>query len=59
MNPTKPIILKGKAAKEFDNYQRTAATPTEIRYFKDAEKFYLKHCNNNGVELTSQKRRRS
>ena len=44
MDPNKPIVLKGKHAKEFEKYQKTKATPEEIAFAQRAEKFYLKHC---------------
>ena len=44
MNPNEPIVLKGKNAKSFDEYQKRKGTKEEIAYFKKSEKFYLKHC---------------
>lgn len=44
MIPDTPIVLRGKAAKEFEKYQKTPATKEEIKHFKNAEKLYLKYC---------------
>lgn len=43
MNPNEPIVLKGKNAKKFTEYQNRKATPEEIAYFKKSEEYYLKH----------------
>ena len=44
MIPNAPITLKGKAAKEFEKYQKRAPTEEEVKYFKNAEKLYQKFC---------------
>ncbi len=43
MDPNKPIVLKGKHAREFEKYQKRKDTPEEIAFAKRAEKIYLKH----------------
>ena len=44
MDPNKPVILKGKHARDFEKYQKRKGTPEEIAYLKKCEETYLKHC---------------
>lgn len=37
----RPVILKGKALKEFEEYQNRTPTEEEIRDSREAEEFYL------------------
>lgn len=57
MIPTKPIVLKGDAAKAFERYQKKPATKSEIAYFRSAEKFYLKHCQKKQPQLSLKSRK--
>lgn len=44
MYPVKPIILRGKNARDFEKYQKRKGTKKEIAYFKKCEQFYRKSC---------------
>ncbi|MDE1825345.1 MAG: hypothetical protein KGH61_01715 [Candidatus Micrarchaeota archaeon] len=42
--PSCPIVLKGKDAEKFDRYNSRPATSSELKYVKDADKFYASHA---------------
>ena len=42
--PRGPIVLKGKDAEQFERYNSRPATPSELQYVKDADKFYAQHA---------------
>ncbi len=44
MIPSKPIVLEGKNAENFDKYMRRKATKKEIEFFKRADEYYKDRC---------------
>lgn len=43
MIPDRPVILKGKALKEFEEYENRKVTKEEIEFMKECVEFYLSH----------------
>lgn len=39
-----PIVLRGKAAEDFERYRKSKPTKEEIAYFKKCEKIYRDSC---------------
>ena len=48
LHPDKSTTLQGKAAKKFEEYQNSKATPEEIEYAKRSEEYYLSHLPEDG-----------